>query len=129
MSNVATVKQMYASFAAKDADGLRAILHPEVEWIQCAGMPGGAHRHGPQDVIDNVMGGLNAEWQDFDAPIEEYIDGGDSVVALGHYTGTHRETGQSMKAVFAHVYDVKEGRITRFRQYTDTYELVKAMSK
>ena len=31
-----------------------------------------------------------------------------------------------MEAVFAHVYDVADGRITRFRQFTDTVPLVEA---
>ena len=124
--NTEVVRNLYDAFGRKDEGALRKILHPEVEWIQCAGMPGGAHRHGADDVLDSVLGGLNREWQDFRVEITEYLDAGDTVVALGQYTGTHSETSKPMTAVLAHVYDVTEGRITRFRQITDTHEIVKA---
>ncbi len=127
IGNAEVVRGMYDAFAAKDEAGLRRILHPEVEWIQCAGFPGGGHRHGVDEVLEKVFAGLHSEWNDFRAEIEEYLDAGDRVVALGCYVGKHASTHRSMTAVFAHVYDLDDGRITRFRQFTDTYELVKAM--
>ncbi len=127
IANAEVVRRMYDAFLAKDEAGLRRILHPEVEWIQCAGFPGGGHRHGADEVLEKVFAGLHSEWDDFRADIEEYLEAGDRVVALGRYVGKHATTHRSMTAVFAHVYDLEEGRITRFRQFTDTYELVKAM--
>ncbi len=105
---------------------LRTILDPNVEWIQNAGFPGGGHRHGVDAVLADVFSGLRSQWNDWRVEIEEYLDAGETVVVLGAYFGTHAETNKSMTAVFAHVYDVAEGRIKRFRQFTDTYELVKA---
>ncbi len=40
--------------------------------------------------------------------------------------GTHEQKGLSMEAVFAHVYDVENRRIARFRQFTDTVPVVEA---
>ncbi len=48
-------------------------------------------------------------------------------MALGEYRGTHKQTGRSTVAAFAHVYDLRDGRITRFRQYTDTAMVAEAM--
>ena len=127
IGNAEVVRGMYDAFAAKDEAGLRRILHPEVEWIQCAGFPGGGHRHGVDEVLEKVFAGLHSEWDDFRAEIEEYLDAGGRIVVLGRYVGKHATTNRSMTAVFAHVYDLDDGRITRFRQFTDTYELVKAM--
>lgn len=126
-NSIETVRTLYRAFARKDLARLREVLHPDVEWIQCAGFPGGDRRRGAEQVIEKVLGALRSDWTDFRAPVEEYIDGGDVVVALGHYGGTHTGTGRPMTAVFAHVYDVRDGRITRFRQYTDTWEMVRAM--
>jgi len=128
---VELVRELYDAFAFKDADRLRAILAPDVEWIQCAGFPGGDHRHGAEQVIEKVFGGLHSVWRDFAAPVEEYLlaagDAGDTVVALGRYEGTHSTTGRSMTSVFAHIYDVHDGRIVRFRQVADTWPMVAAM--
>ena len=57
----------------------------------------------------------------------EWIDAGDTVVALGAYAGTHAATGRSMRAAFAHVYRVESGRIVRFQQFTDTHALRSAL--
>ena len=126
--NVTVVRELYRAFSEKDETALREVLHPDVEWVQCRGFPGGGHHHGIEDVLEKVFRSLRQDWNDWRAEVEEYLDAIKSVVVLGHYAGTHSVTNRSMKAVFAHVYDVDNGRITRFRQFTDTHELVKAAS-
>ena len=120
------VQAMYAAFGAKDEAKLREVLHPDVVWKQCAGMPGGGIRNGVDAVLEKVLGGLNAAWNEFRVNLDRYVAEGDTVIALGHYSGAHAETGKSMTAVFAHVYTVAGGRITRFEQVTDTAEIVAA---
>ena len=67
IANAEVVRRMYDAFLAKDEAGLRRILHPEVEWIQCARFPGGEHRHGVDEVLEKVFAGLHSEWDDFRA--------------------------------------------------------------
>ncbi len=125
-NNVQVVEDMYDASSRKDEARLRQLLHPDIEWIQCAGFPGGGHRRGVDEVLEKVFRSLRAEWNDWRTEIEEYLNAGEKVVVLGQYAGTHAATKRPMIAVFAHVYDVKDGRITCFRQFTDTHELVKA---
>ena len=40
MDNITIAKDLYDAFGRKDEARLRELLHPEVEWIQCAGFPG-----------------------------------------------------------------------------------------
>ncbi len=126
MDNITTAKDLYDAFGRKDEARLRELLHPEVEWIQCAGFPGGGHRHGIEEVLGRVFGALRSAWLDWRVEVDEYLDAGNSVVVLGRYAGTHGETGRAMEAVFAHVYDIEGGRITRFRQFTDTVPIIEA---
>ncbi len=125
--NIQVIEELYEAFARKDTERLRQLLHPDVEWIQCEGFPGGDRRRGVDEVLDKVFGGLRSEWSDFRAIAEEYLDSGDKIVVLGRYTGAHAASGKSMSAVFAHVYDVTEDKVTRFRQFTDTQPIVAAM--
>ena len=41
----------------------------------------------------------------------------------GRYSGTFKPTGKGMDTQFCHVWDVKDGKITRFQQYVDTAKL------
>ena len=124
---VTTVRYLYEAFGQRDVERSRQLLHPDVEWIQCPGFPGGDHRRGAEEVLEKVFGGLHTVWDDFGLRIDEYLNAGKDVIVLGAYHGTHTETQRRMEAVFAHVYEVVDGRVTRFRQYTDTWPMVAAL--
>ncbi len=121
------VKKVYASFANQDTDAARSLLAENVQWIQCRGFPEGATHVGRDAVIDKVLHGLHTEWNSFSAAMDEIIDAEDHVVILGTYSGIHSITGKPMEAVFAHVFDVHDGQVTRFRQYADTFPMHAAM--
>ena len=72
---------------------------------------------------------IGADWEGFSANSEELIDGGERIVSLGHYTGVSKATGKSMRAQFAHVFSVKNGKIASFQQYADTLGTAKALEK
>ena len=127
MENLKLVQDLYSAFAQKDEAWLRKILADDVLWIQCPGFPGGDTRRGVDEVLQKVFASLHSTWSEFRVSIEEYLDAGSSIVVLGSYVGTHTETGKSMEAAFAHVYDIENGRIRRYRQYTDTVPMVEAM--
>lgn len=128
MNSVETVRRFYEAFASGDKAALRAILAPDVEWIQCAGFPGGGRRTGIDEVFEKVFSGNRTLWRGFRADVQEVLDAGTSAVALGEYSGIHSVSGRDMRAVFAHVYDLRDGRIVRFRQITDTAPMVAAMA-
>ena len=129
MSNVRTVQALYDAFARRDADAIRRLFDPKIEWVQNAGFPNGGRHVGADTVLNEVFARFRTEWSSWGAVVTEWLDAGDMVVALGEYRGTHKTTGRSMTAAFAHVYDVRDGRITRFRQYTDTAVIRDAMSR
>jgi ketosteroid isomerase-like protein len=124
--NVAVVRELYAAFARKDAPRIRELFHSDIEWNQCAGFPGGGVHRGADNVLNHAFTQLRATWENWRADVSEYLDAGRDVIAIGEYSGTHRSTRKSMRAVFAHVYTLVDGRITRFRQYTDTAVLADA---
>ncbi len=124
-SSADIVRDLYKAFAAKDIETIRSIFDPDIEWIQLPGFPGGHHR-GADAVLANAFTRLRTEWTDWRAVVHEWIDAGSSVVAIGVYTATNNATGKPMEAAFAHVYDLKDGRIIRMRQYTDTLMVERA---
>jgi uncharacterized protein len=60
--------------------------------------------------------------------IEEYLDAGSTIVVIGNYTGRHRLSGKLFRSPAAHVYDLLNGKVSRFRQFTDTKVIWDAMS-
>ena len=120
MSNLNTIQNLYAVFAKGDVPSVLGFLSPDIAWTEAEGFPYGGTYHGPNAVLEGVFMRLGADWDGFAAVPSEYIDGGDSVVALGQYSGTYKATGKSFKANFAHVWKLQDGKAIRFVQYVDT---------
>ncbi len=120
MTNIELIQELYRSFRSADYEAFRSLCAPDLEWIQMQGFPGGATWHGPQAVIEGVFQGNDGRWDGFAFDIAEYLDAGSSVVVVGSYRGTHRTSGRSFVAPTVHIYDIADGRVSRFRQFTDT---------
>jgi ketosteroid isomerase-like protein len=50
------------------------------------------------------------------------------VVSLGAYAGINKATGKTMRAPFAHVWQVADDKLARFYMYTDTWLVRGAMA-
>ncbi|MGD9967695.1 MAG: nuclear transport factor 2 family protein [Hyphomonadaceae bacterium] len=131
MSNSNPVRALYAAFAKGDMAAALAAMAPDIVWNEAENYPY-ADRNpylGPEAVLHGVFARIGADWENFSVNSEELIDGGERVVSLGHYTGVCKATGKPMRAQFAHVFSVKNGKIASFQQYADTLGTARAMER
>ena len=128
MTNIEVVQELYRCFREMDLDSFRAICTEDLEWIQNPGFPKGTIRKGTEKVIDGVFKGLRHEWDDFLYKIEQMLDAGSSIVVIGEYQGVHSVSRKTMRAAAVHVYDLRNGKISRFRMFADTKPMWDAMS-
>lgn len=127
MSNLDSVKAVYQAFAKTDIPSVIGFLSPEIDWTEAEGFPYGGTYHGPHAVLSGVFMRLGSEWKGFAVVPDEFIDGGETVVALGKYSGTYKATGKSFQANFAHVWKIQDGKAVRFIQYVDTLVVHRAL--
>lgn len=127
MSNLDCVKSVYQAFAKGDIPTVLGLLSRDIAWTEAEGFPYAETYHGPNSVLTDVFMRLGAEWDGFAAVPDEFIDGGDTIVALGKYSGTYKATGKSFQANFAHVWKVQDGKATRFIQHVDTLLVHRAL--
>jgi ketosteroid isomerase-like protein len=118
------VRSFYDKFAASDAPGALGLMAPDIEWITMWHYK--VEGRGPERVAEGLFKPLVAEWSSFALVPTEFIAEGDTVVSLGDFTGVHGATGKQADARYAHVWTVKNGKITRFRQYIDTLAIAEA---
>ena len=119
-SSLDTVRGIYGAFAAGDIPGVLGALSPDIRWTEAAGGPYCGVSIGPQAVLADVFMKLGGEWDGFSAVPDEFVADGDTVVALGEYSGTYKATGKSFRAPFAHVWKFADGKAVSFHQHTDT---------
>ena len=127
MSDLNKIKSAYDAFAKGDVPSVLGILSADIEWTEAEGFPYGGTYHGPKAVLEGVFMRLGTEWNGFAAVPHEFIDGGDTIVALGKYSGTYKRTNKSFQADFAHVWKLREGKAVRFVQYVDTLLVQRAL--
>jgi ketosteroid isomerase-like protein len=116
------VKGLYQAFAGGDVAAVLGALDPGIQWREADGVLY-ADRNpyvGPQAVAEGVFMRLVSDVENFRVVPGNIIDGGDTVVAEGLYTGKIKATGTPLDAQFAHVWEFRNGKVVRFQQYTDT---------
>jgi ketosteroid isomerase-like protein len=102
-----------------DTGHLRRIFAEDIEWIHPA--LGGAF-HGANSVIDDVLIPFWENWE-LSLDFQRFIEDGDTIVVLVTYRGTYNPTGNHFEEPSAHVWDLRDAKIVRFRQYIDTASL------
>jgi ketosteroid isomerase-like protein len=116
------VQSLYNAFALGDAGTVLGAMHENVDWKEAESSPYADQNPytGPQRVGEGVFGRLMADYDGFTVTPHKLVAEGDTVVALGRYTASHRASGQPLDAQFAHEWVFRDGRVVGFQQYTDT---------
>jgi ketosteroid isomerase-like protein len=120
--NVGIMREAYNAFDRGEANVLFDLLHPEVEW---KALEDTEPKHGTEGVLESVAGWFQV-WDDFQIEPEEFIDGGDHVVAVVMERGRVPGSDEVVSQRFFQVWTLLEGRITAFREYKSQPEALEA---
>jgi uncharacterized protein len=118
--NVEFVKDIYAAFGRGDVPAVLGAFADDIEWFEAEGMPYGGLYHGGEAVAQNVFGPISEDVESFAITTEELIGSGATVAAVVRYTGTGKATGKALDVPVVHVWDIRDGKLARFRQFIDT---------
>lgn len=128
--NKRVVQGAYASFGRGDIPGVLAALDPNVEWDAVIGAdPKTVPTAGSHRGVDAVAAFFKAlgETMVFDQfEPREFIAEGDQVACIGYYKARVKQTGGVMASTWVMVFTIRNGRIVRFREWTDSAQLNRA---
>ena len=122
------IKSLYAAFDSGDIPVVLGTLAAHASWTEAEGFPYGGTYIGPDAVLENVFMKIGGEWDDFAAVPAEFVSEGQTVVAIGEYSGTYKATGKSFAAPFVHVWKFEGDKVITFHQHTDTAVVQRALS-
>ena len=122
--NTQLVQQAYRDFQNGDIQGVLGSLSEDVEWVtpRLKGVPVGGTYHGVEEA-GQFFSSLGDTQEARQLELREHVAQDDRVVALGHYAWHVKATGKVWESDFAHVLSVRDGKLTRFQEYTDTAAL------
>jgi len=125
--NVEFVKGIYGAFGRGDVPAVLGAFADDIEWYEAEGMPyGGLHRGG-EAVAQKVFGPISEDVEGFAVTPEELIGSGGTVAAVVRYTGTGKATGKALDVPVVHVWDIRDGKAARFRQFIDTIKFAEVV--
>jgi uncharacterized protein len=122
--NTELVQRTYGSFGDGDIPALLDSLSEDVQWVtaEVEGVPTGGTWRG-REQVGQFFETLSDVLEVRQLELREYVAQDDRVVALGHYAWHVKATGKVWESDFAHVLSVRDGKVTRFQEYTDTAAL------
>jgi ketosteroid isomerase-like protein len=127
--NVQIIRGIYDAFGRGDVPAVLEQMDQSIEWILAENsIYADLNPYvGPQAVAEGLFARLGSEWEGYTVTPEEFLDAGDRIVVLGTYSGTYKATGRDVRAQFAHVWGLREGRVVSYQQYTDTKQFAEAV--
>jgi uncharacterized protein len=122
-ANADAVRALYAAFARNDLPAVLEGLSDDVEWTWYgpAGIPFAGTWTGREGVAKwfDVIAD-NVEFRRWDPGDFEFVAQGDTVVVLGYEQDTAKPTGRQFDQQWVQFMTIRDGKITRFRQFPDT---------
>jgi ketosteroid isomerase-like protein len=127
-ANIATVQSMYAAFGKGDIASIINRLTQDVQWHsggRSSDFPAFGPRKGPKEV--QAFFQIVAENDDFShfSP-REFYSAGDKVFVLGDYAMTLKKSGKTFESDWIHIFTFRDGKVSQFREFTDTAKFVEA---
>jgi ketosteroid isomerase-like protein len=116
--DVAILRAGYEAFGRGDVPAVLEVFDPDIEWTEPEGYPWGRVYRGHGEVLgmfQDAAGQLGPEWK---VEPDRFVATEDGVLVTGRHTG--RNAAGPWEVPFAMVWEMRDGKATRFRQYGDT---------
>ena len=129
LNNMAVVDGLYKAFGSGDIPAALGAMDSQIEWNEAEGnsLAVGNPYIGPDAVLNGVFAKLGAEHEYFKlADIELHEMSNNQILATLRYDAKVKKTGKAYNAQVAHLWSLKDGKITAFQQYVDTKKLAEA---
>ena len=127
--NTKIVKQTYEAFLRGDIESLLKLYSQDVQWevYGPASMPTTGVWRGKEELAQ-FFATVNETLEARKFEPQEFIAQDDQVAVLGRYEWRVKTTGRPFNSNWVHVVTLNGGKITRFREYTDTAAGVEAFA-
>ena len=125
--NTALVQQAYGHFQSGDIPAVLDALSDDVEWTSpdFEEVPVSGTWRG-REGVGEFFRTLSETQEVRQLELSDFVAQGDKVVALGHYAWHVKSTGREWESDFVHVLIVRDGKIARFQEYTNTAAYIEA---
>jgi ketosteroid isomerase-like protein len=128
--NIESFNRAYEGFAKRDLSAVLSVMSEDVEWDASDALAHTGVYHGHEGVMEYLRG-LAGVWEDFELEPDQFVEAADgrNIMILGVTRGRLIETGEQVEARFAHIGEIKGGKIVRWKICLDRAAAEKSLQE
>ena len=125
-ANLDTLKQGYDDFSRGDIEGATQVWADDFVWqgSNSEELPGGGEHTGKDAALQVLQQAVGA-WDEFNLTADEFYEGDDTIVVLGHTDVS--KGGESAQVPVVHIWRFEGGQAKRLQILTDTLQAAKLL--
>jgi hypothetical protein len=130
--NITIIQKVYNDFAKGDIKAVGAALDSKIEWNEAENFPfaDGNPYIGFEAILKGVFGRIGTEWEYWNlTDLKFYEMANDKILVSGRYQAKFKKNGAVINLQMAHLWDLKDGKVTKFQQFADTKGIDIAINK
>ena len=128
--NLRIVQEGYAAFARGDIEAALSNYADDIDWAMPGSpnlIPYAGQRRGREQVAQFYSTFPQTEEVE-QMDLQDFITHDDKVLVFGHYRGRVKSTGRSYTKDFIHVATLRDGKVTKFREYIASDDMYAAFA-
>ena len=123
--NVEVVTRLVEAWNRADVEAILALFVPDCEVLFPPEVPEPGPFRGHAELRGWVEGFL-AAWESHHAEVVDLTEEGDLVLAMLHLTGRGSGSGIEMDETDAHLFTLRDGKVTRWRNFSQRSDALEA---
>jgi len=130
--NMSIIQKIYADFVKGDIPAIGVAMDTNVVWNEAENFPlaDGNPYIGFDAIVKGVFGRIGEEWEYWNLTDLNYNEmANNKILVTGRYQAKYKKNGAVINLQMAHLWSLKEGKITNFQQYADTKGIADAIKK
>jgi hypothetical protein len=130
--NMVIIQKLYDDFAKGDIPAVGEVMDAKIEWNEAENFPfaDGNPYIGFEAILKGVFGRIGTDWEYWNLTNLNYNEMSDNkVLVTGRYQAKYKKNGGIINLQMAHLWNLKDGKITNFQQFADTKGISDAMKK
>jgi len=127
-THISFVQGLYAAFGRGDVDTIIAGTSPDIDWRvtgRRTDFPTLGERKG-RDEVRSFFADIAKYQETVEFSPREFHASGDRVFVLGHYAWKIRKNGRAVASDWVHIFTIRGGKVTEFREFNDTARFAEA---
>ena len=124
--NVEIIRRAMEAWNRGDIEASLQLAHPAIEWSPGGALPDATETFHGHEEVREFFRIFTEPWERISLEVDEFIERGDQVVALGHFHATGRDSGVEVAGSFGQVLTMRQGLVVQLRAYQDHTEALEA---